>query len=210
MNNPFRSVLGLSFAVLTGILPGCSFTGAGPITARSVNSTGSLVLEPTLRAYRAIDSNTADVYLTDLPAWALEPGASLAEVSGQLLHLHLFISPEAGQTPIDQTACSVTLRQFVIARGQIGMYGGGGFLQPDDDPGDGDFDGAIRGATMRFISSTPGFSDLLGPAELSGGIEAPRDDQTARMLAAKLNELMSTIGRQPAGEPPAKPAAPRK
>ncbi len=196
-----RVFIGSCFALLCAIvLPACSFSGGGPIRAQSVSTSTALELIPTIRGYRAIDKNTADVYLTDLPRAALERGADLSEVSGQILHLHLFISPEAGSTPIDSTACSVTLRLLVISRGQVGAYGGGGFIMPDSDPGEDDFDGSMDRATLRYVGGTPGFADRLGPSELSGAISAPRDDPTAAMIAAQLEHLMAATTKRP--EPP--------
>ncbi|GMV27528.1 MAG: hypothetical protein AMXMBFR58_35590 [Phycisphaerae bacterium] len=184
-------------AVLGLALGGCGLTGAGPITARSVNNQFDLQLLPTLRAYSSLDKNTADIYLTDLPREVLALGAPLNDSSGQILHVHLFISPEAGETPIDHTACSVAVRLVIISRGQIGMYGGGGFLLPDSDPGDATFAGDMRGATLRFLGSTPGFADRLGPAELSGSIEAPKDDATSTLVARRLDELLGRLKSPP-------------
>ncbi len=192
---PLRVLLACLIPTLS--LAGCSTFTETTINARSVQSGDMLELVPTIRAYRAIDKNTADVYLTDLPKEACRQGAPLGEVSGQILHLHLFISPEAGSTPIDSTACSVTVRLVVVSRGQVGVYGGGGFLQPDSDPGSADFDGFISQATLRFIYRTAGFNDRLGSSELSGSISAPRDDGTADALAIRLDELLN-LARRPA------------
>ncbi|MBL8963059.1 MAG: hypothetical protein JNK70_03205 [Phycisphaerae bacterium] len=170
---------------------GCSIPfSSRPIETRSVHSPVGLTLVPGIRAYRSADKNTADVYLTDLPRSACEPGASIEGLSGQVLHLHLFISPEAGSTPIDRTACSVMVRLVVLSRGEVGLYGGGGFLQPSSDPGSRSFDGTIRGATLRLIASTRNFKDLLGACELSGTISAPRDEAASGVLEVRLNELM--------------------
>lgn len=190
-----RILIGLTL-LLSAAIPSCGLTGGGPIRAESVTTSSVLQLEPTVRAYRAIDKNTADVYLTDLDRSALDLGAPLDEVSGQILHLHLFISPEAGATPIESTACSVTIRLMVISRGHIGVYGGGGFIMPDSDPGDSEFAGDIERATLRFMQSTPGFTDRLGPAELSGEITAPRNDPTTDRLAARFEQLLNSTTRR--------------
>lgn len=198
MNLTIRlAVVFLAAGTLAGFA-GCSFSGGGPINARSVESSGTLELNPTIRAYRAHDENTADVYLTDLPESACALGASISEVSGQILHLHLFVSPEAGSTPIDQTACSVSIRLVVISRGQVGIYGGGGFLFPDDDPGSESFDGNLEEATLRFLASTDGFTDRLGPSELSGEISAPKNASRAQQIEARLDELTGLTRRGPA------------
>lgn len=189
MTTPIRACAGL-LVVLCGVLGGCSFSG-GPLTAHSVESTLSLELSPTVRAYRALDQNTADIYLTDIPEPALALGTSLEGVSGQIVHLRLFVSPEAGSTPIDQTACSVSIRLVVVSQGEVGIYGGGGFLFPDDDPGSSTLDGNVEQATMKFIASTEHFADRLGPSELSGSVSAPKDAALAQRLSARMDEIAS-------------------
>jgi hypothetical protein len=142
-------------------------------------------------AYTARDRNTADVYLTDLPPDALKPGADLSEVWGQLVHLHLFVAPKPGSTPIATSACSVTVRAVVIARGEIGVYGGGGFLDPETEPGDSVLEGSMRRASCRLVAKTPGFMDRLGASSFQADFTAARDEPGARSLAARLQEILA-------------------
>jgi hypothetical protein len=193
----FDGVFAATTAIAAGILAGCSVLGGGSaIRSQSVVSADALEFTPTERAYVAADKNTADIYLTDLPASALAPEADVSEVSGQVLHLHLFIAPEAGSTPIASTACSVTVRHVVVSRGEIGVYGGGGFLLPSSTPGDDEFEGRVLDATLKLISATTGFSDRLGPTELSGYIEAPKDAAGSARLAATLDSLLTRAAKQ--------------
>lgn len=149
----------------------------------------------------APDSNTADVYMTDLPPAALEPGADLSDVWGQIIHMHLFVAPKPGSTPIATSACSVTVRSIVIACGEIGVYGGGGFLDPLTEPGEKVLEGAIRGASCRLVAATPGFVDRLGASEFRADFEVPRNDTQARNLAARLGEILALTTQIP-GPPP--------
>src|SRR5262249_37656381 len=151
----------------------------------SISSPASLKATLPAQAYIAPDNNTADVYMTDLPAEALEPGADLSTTWGQILHMHLFVAPKPGYTPIEASACSIPVRHVVIARGEIGVYGGGGFLDPATDPGDRVLKGSIRGATCRLVAKTPAFVDRLGAAEFRADFQVPKDETQARNLGAR-------------------------
>lgn len=176
--------------VLTG---GCGMTSQVKITGVETNT--YLELYPTVLAYRFSDRNTADIYMTDLPRDVFDPEADLSGVSGQITHVHLFVAPQAGKTPIDDTACSVSLRNVVLANGQIGVYGGGGFLYPYRRLGREYLKGTIHGATMRLVRATPGFDDKLGAAELEATIKAPLDEPMAGALAERLRSLMDRADR---------------
>ncbi len=163
-----------------------------------VRSSGDqkISLESTLpiRVYAWFDANTADVYLTDLSPDALR-SPDLAAGDGNLVHLHMFLNPEAGLTPIADTACSVTVRHVVFAKGRVGIYGGGGFLNPSGKPGDPTFGGQVRDATVRLLSSTAGFEDKLGPAMWSGSFSADNNRATALLAAEKLRATIAAIAK---------------
>ncbi|MBY0261679.1 MAG: hypothetical protein K2Q20_05015 [Phycisphaerales bacterium] len=216
-----RRLIALPLAVsLLGVLPGCSLFRAeagGELTARS--SMGDKQLSPSFitAAYTPIDPNTAEVFLSDLPAeWFTNPGDRLADASGSIVHMHVFLYPSAGDTPIDTTACNVTVRHLVLA-GRVpgagasdtplmGLYAGGGFWYPRDDIGDDTLGGSLTGASHRLSRSTPGFVDPLGSGELSGRLTAQRNDELARAMSSKL-ELLVRRMPTPAAEPVA-PAVP--
>lgn len=185
------AVFSLILATLALTLGGCSpFTGI-KLSSVTREGGGSLELRPRTSAYVAGDRNTADVYLTDLPAEALDPAADLKGVSGQLVHIHLFLTPKAGSTPIDSTACSASVRHVVIADGRIGVYGGGGFLSPDTSPGDRVLAGRLGDATLRLLSASPEFADRLGPSKLDCAFRAPLDQRLANVLAARLDTILA-------------------
>lgn len=184
-----RWVVAAAAVALMGLtLVGCGVSGRVQLTS---NGSGTTIgCSPTEVAYFSTDVNTADVYLTDLPRRALEPNADLKGVSGQFTHLHLFIDPMAGSTPIANSACSATVRHVVVADGRVGVYGGGGFLDPSSAPGGRVLGGKIRDATVRLISSSPDFVDRLGPSRFDAKFRAPRDDAKAKSLGARLRTIL--------------------
>lgn len=180
-----------SSALLSG---GC---GGGPTHLRIESD--HAVIEPlsTTAIYVSVDTNTADIYLSDLDpdvlAERLRRGTSGVPFS--LLHVHLFIHPKAGRTPIDFSATSASVRHIVFTGESMGVYGGGGFLLPSDDIGDAEFSGRIKEASLKMIQSTPGFEDRLGLATLSGRISALRDDEAARRVGEALGLLLARAER---------------
>jgi hypothetical protein len=172
-------------------------TGCTTRTAIEVRSVQNAAMDaPALRtaAYTSSNRNTAEVYLTDLDAAALEPGASLEGLSGRIVQIRMFLEPLAGSTPIEPTACSVIIRHIVLADGEIGIYGGGGFLNPNRRAGRSRFSGTVRGATLRLTGQTDGFNDALGPSRLDATFSARRDESLARRIAARVDDLLLSVG----------------
>lgn len=162
-------------------------------TLTSYDAGTVLTIEPKFQAYYAADPNTADFYLSDLPAEAFADGADLSRFSGSLVHVHMFLAPKAGATPIAFSANSVTVRQLIIAEGQLGQYSGGGFLLPSGTAGDSTFGGTLKDATMRLTARTPGFVDRLGASEFESGLKVPKDVSRAKRMALlmeRAGELM--------------------
>ncbi|MCC6677033.1 MAG: hypothetical protein IT436_07810 [Phycisphaerales bacterium] len=172
-------------------LSGCWSGGGGrSVEIQSIEQGSRLNASITLQAYRSSDANSAEIYMTDLPESALDAGADLSGVAGNMTQLRMFIDPEPGSTPIDQTACSVTIRHIVIAGGEVGVYAGGGFLNPPDTPGERTFSGTVRRATVRLVAASPGFKDLLGPSEFTGAFTAKNDEKLARRMEARFRSLL--------------------
>lgn len=202
-----RSLLFAALAALALFpLPGCRVFShpGGDLTIASIANNTSL--NPAIRTavYKRVDANTAELYFSDLPEERfLEPGARLGDVPGIVLHIHYFLTPSAGSTPIDDTACNVTLKQVVFAPAApstsataqrslpaVGVYGGGGFFFPSGTLGTGVFGGSIRDGTFRLIESSPGFIDALGPSSVTGKLLASRDDVLADAMDRRMRELL--------------------
>ena len=188
---------------LTLALAGCSSMVplSGGSSLEFISNTTGVVVEPalTMRVYTSEDANTADIYLTDLPELANPAIApeSLARATGHLIHIHMFIVPKAGQTPIAYTAANTTITHIILADGAMGVYRGAGFLLPKGKPGGTSFGGKMSKATLRPISATTGFADLLNWNEAQGQINALRDEDKARALDGRIATLLRRPGLAP-------------
>jgi hypothetical protein len=186
-------------------LLGCQGSATN-LRLEAVTQQGVVVPEFRVRTYIPVDLNSADVYLSDIPSERLlDPNDSLADAAGSIVHIHMFLVPEAGSTPIDPTACNATVRQVVLAgpRGPegklpaVGVYGGGGFVLPGDDPGARSFSGDLFDATLKLTHATPGFVDRLGAARMSGEFAARRDDGLSRAVAQRFEALVRSAEAAP-------------
>lgn len=183
--------------------------GGGSPRLESAEAGTYLDFSPTQAAYINKDENAAELYFTDLAPGDLLSKADLKGTWGQFIHIRHYLQPKAGETPIDPEANSVIIRHIVIADGQIGLYGGGGFMFDSGDPGDDSFGGAIPRASMKPVAHTPGFVDRIGLAYFSGSFSARKDAAEAERLRKGLNVLLAKIPR-PSETEPAKPAADAK
>jgi len=186
-----RLFVGMAFGAFLGcFIGGCGIgRGGGEARLASINGPGQLRLDLPTRVYTTRDADTVDIYMTDLPASVWNGGADVSDMAGTIVHLHMFIRPKAGRTPIADTASTATLRCMVLARGEIGVYGGGGFFVDGADVGDKVFDGSVRDATMRLVSATGGFNDRLGVAVFSGSVSGKLDEKTAGEMERAMRVL---------------------
>lgn len=197
MTHPFQShssprpeatLLPLAFATAALLVAGCGGSSSLAIESREA------VIEPELSTtvYRLIDSNTLDIYLSDFPPESVLDRLSAGAPGdpGSIIHLHLFVSPKAGKTPIDFTASNASITYAVFTGSSLGVYGGGGFVLPSSDFGDARFTARIEDATIRLTQDSPGFADRLGRAQLSGSINAYRDDELATAISERLTRVL--------------------
>ncbi len=216
MRAPGASCAGALFIAAASLLPACAGIGldlGGPPSLEiSSGRTGGVLVPAFVTAvYASPDDNTADIYLSDLPLASLTAPdtAPLDNAAGSVLHIHYFITPYAGRTPIDFDASNVSIRLFVLAPGAtpddpptLGVYGGGGFLLPTDEPDGDDLAGRMKRATLRLIAAAPGFNDRLAAAQIDGAVRATRDEESARAVAATLGAMFDEREAR-AAEPPA-------
>jgi hypothetical protein len=167
----------------------------GTLALTSQDRTRAVAATLSMGVFRAIDEQTADIYLTDLPPERVRDGRDmLTDLGGHIVHIHLFLIPRAGDTPIDQTACNVTVRHLLIAGdARSGLYGGGAFMEPSDSLSGDNLAGRLVAASHRLVRGSTGFRDQLGVAggggQLEGSFRAVKDDQAVRELAAKFEAL---------------------
>jgi hypothetical protein len=196
MTRSFRRALPMLFACAITPLTGCAGLGAG-----GSGGSGAMVSDVTARelelrlpnrAAVVTDENTADVYLTDLSQNTLDrisAGDIPPEVSGTLLHIHIFLNPKPGRTPIEPTAANATARVVVLARGQIGVYDGAGFLLPGKSLRKNSASGTLRNAHTRLSRASEGFEDLLGPTTLRVSFGAKGNEPEAERIARVVRML---------------------
>ena len=186
------------------LLAGCSSTGnwfgssAAPdlrstVSVNSLSFAGESATLPT-RVFAPSKVGVADIYMTDIPEQFLKDGGDLSAATGVIVHVHCFLRPRAGKTPIDPDATTAIARVFVLTgNGQAGLYAGGGFFLTSDEPKDENFSGSLRGATLYLSRATTGFDDLLGPSRLEGGISGARDEAMAARLALVTQALAEAM-----------------
>ena len=172
------------------IFSGCaSLTGhGGQIETRS--ATQPTALKGTLRTavHAEGTASQAEIYLSDLPADQLRAWIDPGTLSGQIIHISVLITPRAGRTPVDEQACTAAIRQIIFARGEWGVYAGGGFVDLKGTPGARQISGSLRNATLKFQGGTPGFVDRLGSSTMQGTFAAMHDRPAAQQLGGRLEQ----------------------
>ena len=158
---------------------------------QSVEGKGELRFNLPPRVYTGRDADTVDVYMTDLPDTVWTAGADVSDMEGVLVHVHMFIRPKAGRTPIADTASTSTIRCIVLATGEIGVYAGGGFFVNSSEVGKQTFTGDVRNATLRLMSATGGFNDRLGVSMFSGAVSGKLDNATAEAMDRAMRALIA-------------------
>lgn len=198
--------------VLSALVSGCSaLPGVGGFDSSGAMSLRSLVADrvdlplswdtacfaPAARTPDGLNLPSTSFYFSDIPLPELMSG----EVrTGQLIHIDLLWRPKPGQTPMDSSATNAALMVILVTDGRVGVYGGAGFATISGSPA-AVADGAtialkIHDSTLRLVSATDGFADLLSPAILTGSATATRDEQTARQYYMAASQFVTNaLGR---------------
>ena len=186
----------LARLLLLGLLLAASVGCTSHARVRLESAQTDAVVRPALptRVYTYSDPNTVDVFLTDLLPEQIVPGSGAV---GHIVHVHMFLKPSPGRTPIDRTATNATIRHLILTGNQTGMYAGGGFLLPRGRPSSGHFGGSIRDASVVLLAGTDGFADLLGPSIGEVRFLARRDDALARRYQVALDRVAAGLRPDP-------------
>jgi len=185
------------YAVLAAALPlpfsGCGIVGsAGAMRVASRgDEAGEFALNLPTRYYDSKDNNSVEFFLTDLPDEVWLKGADVTDMNGVIVHVLMFLQPKAGRTPIEDTASTATVRVLILSNGELGVYGGGGFLVRSGSPGDRTVGGSISQGTVQLIRATPGFEDKLGPGYFGGSFGASRNPEQVAAIRRAFNYLAS-------------------
>jgi hypothetical protein len=117
--------------------------------------------------------------------------------SGLIMHIELLWLPKPGRTPLDPTATNASIRLIVIADGEVGVYGGAGFAMPNGTPAEErSVSLALRDASLQLLESTPGFNDLLSPAQLTGSVTSRRNEAETLKLNLAASQLVTNALKQ--------------
>ncbi|MEO1584809.1 MAG: hypothetical protein AAFR96_09585 [Planctomycetota bacterium] len=167
-------------------------------TASTANS-GQAKLAPRLitKAYTYQDENTVNIYLSNLTPAELARTPNDEPLVGQIVHIHMFIRPDPGRTPIEPDALNTSIRHAILAPdGATGIYAGGGFLLPKSKARSGSFEGTISRGTLTLQAATPNFNDALGPASLRATFDVPNDTELANLMATRFADAVKQTARR--------------
>jgi hypothetical protein len=193
---------GLAWALVAAGCGGSGFGGgSGGATLVGVSHGDRLPAQLTTRVYSTSQESVADVYASDLPARVWMEGGDISDLTGSLIHIHLFVRPKAGRTPIASTACSASVRWLVVSGGEVGVYGGGGFATLSGSPGEERLSISLRGASLRLLHSTPGFRDALGPSTLKTSLGVSLDADQAGAMRRAVTALSAQANIVPEDQP---------
>ena len=179
----------LALALVT--MTGCAFARGGGGGALTVRSQGDEPVRLERRFETAafiVDDAETSIYLTDIPLDELRRGDA---VDGVVIHIAVLWRPKPGRTPLTDAAINASVRYVVLSGGEVGVYGGGGFVRPQGRLADDRFAGGIRDGTLRLFEHSAGFNDVLGVAVLEGGFNAERDDRVARAIGLATSQIVT-------------------
>lgn len=173
------STLFLIAALAIGCSPG------GHLAIRSVTDRDTL-LEGGFDSsiYRLDDRGNLTILLLDGPL----------ENPAQAVTIRMLWAPRTARTPLDPGATNASIRYVIFTgenNGRVGVYSGAGYFYPTGRPGQSRITGEIWEASLRLIDGSDGFSDLLGPSQLSGHISALRNDGAMNEALNRLDILVT-------------------
>lgn len=128
------------------------------------------------------------MFLSDISP---EDLASGGELTGQVAHVQVMWLPRPGWTPARKGCTNTVIRLLVFSRGEVGLYGGGGFAWPWDEPGDPTFGMDVLSSSLSLLERTDGFVDLLSPAEMTGAADSIHDDATAQRMRLLTSQIVT-------------------
>lgn len=130
-------------------------------------------------------ANEGEIWMTDIPIEELAQGNS---PDGQIIQLQVLWIPMAGKTPLASTSTNLAIKHIIIADGEVGVYGGGGYCWSKGSPSEG-MRLDIEEATIAIQHQSSGFFDLLTPATMTGDLRSRPDDVTARQIATAARRI---------------------
>ena len=173
---------------------GCGIDMGGRVDAVGAGDTAARLASEFPGGTFAIEPAQTTVVFSDIPYEDLARGTAR---NGRFLHIEVLWRPRPGRTPIEASSTNLTIRFVVVSEGEVGVYAGGGFGWID---GGTDMDDAlgieITGSSLSLIDKTPGFVDLLSPAEMTGTLGARKNADNARATRRAASQFVTNrLGR---------------
>jgi len=177
-------------SVASCFLVGCTiWSSVGDLKVQSQNADPVILpFTPTNAVYSYNTSGEASFWVSDIPFDELLQGVV---TQGQIIHLELLWIPKPGKTPMDDSATNASIRHIIIEDGELGIYGGAGFVIPRGKLGKRTAHLSINQASLTLQDNTASFVDLLTPAQLSGDLSAQLDDGMARNLKFSISQFVT-------------------
>lgn len=215
-----RSASGSVAAVVLAVisLAGCGRSGVvGSLQVESASDDPVMLRGTFHTAVYANDPYAETSFiLLDVPVDEFFDGAARR---ASIVHLTLLWRPKPGATPMDASATNVSIRYVVLADGEVGVYGGGGFAVPRGSLKGDRVTVELEDGSLGLLESTDGFVDLLTRARIHGRFTATLDPERTWKLRYAVSQLVTNaLGRTrhvqvppdwPADAPPDQHRAPR-
>jgi hypothetical protein len=173
---------------------GCGIDMGGRVDAVGAGDTAARLASEFPGGTFAIEPAQTTVVFSDIPYEDLARGTAR---NGRFLHIEVLWRPRPGRTPIEASSTNLTIRFVVVSEGEVGVYAGGGFgwidggTDMDDELGI-----EITGSSLSLIDKTPGFVDLLSPAEMTGTLGARKNADNARATRRAASQFVTNrLGR---------------
>jgi hypothetical protein len=188
-----RCIAAVTAAVLA-FAPGCGIGMGGRVDTVGAGDTAARLASEFPGGTFAIEPAQTTVVFSDIPYEDLARGTAR---NGRFLHIEVLWRPRPGRTPIEASSTNLTIRFVVVSEGEVGVYAGGGFGWIDGGTDTDDELGIeITGSSLSLIDKTPGFVDLLSPAEMTGTLGARKNADNARATRRAASQFVTNrLGR---------------
>jgi hypothetical protein len=181
-------------AAVLAFASGCGIDMGGRVDTVGAGDTAARLASEFPGGTFAIEPAQTTVVFSDIPYEDLARGTAR---NGRFLHIEVLWRPRPGRTPIEASSTNLTIRFVVVSEGEVGVYAGGGFGWIDGGTDTDDALGIeITGSSLSLIDKTPGFVDLLSPAEMTGTLGARKNAENARATRRAASQFVTNrLGR---------------
>ena len=181
-------------ALAASLLAGCGTGMGGRVDAVGAGDTAVRLSSEFPGGTFAIEPAQTTVVFSDIPYEDLARGTAR---NGRFLHIEVLWRPRAGRTPIEPSSTNLTIRFVVVSEGEVGVYVGGGFGWIDGGTeSDEEIGIEMTGSSLSLVDKTPGFVDLLSPAEMTGTLGALENAENARATRRAASQFVTNrLGR---------------